>query len=385
MPKREKTPPPGDDEPTYLRRAFIARMLLTFSHEPHSLASITPSHPISMFLATLDEERNVKECARWLACFVGQDNLYSLFHKPSVRADLEDSQMRNILGEHEWSKVFVKRESEEITSSKIFYSTFKSRRDVEKTGWKPVDIVDEYFKNFNPSKGGKCAHPYPDTHFCEPPLLTGEVSALRLFKSLPVKLFPEAARNQPQAPAPVAPTPPSRVVPGSAPASGGGNSTGGKGKKGKGKGNGPNLDPIIHTATPITRSLESSAKAKATFRQAPVVAKMYEEDSDDDGANYIPAHPGPGPANWSGAWDDGAKKEDEVLDEKYEPQEPSTQPGLTSRFTGIEVEEDDGPMCPHHNERCKPGICEWANEEKRKKKRIQNRSTPSTGQNLRQF
>ncbi|KAG8705433.1 hypothetical protein FRC09_002960 [Ceratobasidium sp. 395] len=371
MPKREKTPEPGDDEPTYLS--------IYYPFPPHS---------------TLDEERNVKECARWLACFVGQDNLYSLFHKPSspnviiaeISPELNDQKMRSILGEHEWSDVFVKIESEDITSSKIFYSTFKSRREVEKTGWKPVDIVDEYFKNFNPAKGGKCVHPYPKTHFCEPPLLTGEVSALRLFKSLPVKLFPEAARSQPQAPAPVAPTPPVRVVPGSAPASGGGNSTGGKGKKGKGKGNGPNLDPTIRTTAPITRSLESSAKAKATFRQAPVVAKMYEEDSDDDGANYIPAHPGPGPANWDGVWADEAKKEDEVPDEKYEePQEPSTQPGLTSRFAGIKIKEDDGPLCPHHNKRCKPGICEWANEEKRKKKRIQNRSTPRTGQNQRQW
>ncbi|KAG8780422.1 hypothetical protein FRC12_023052 [Ceratobasidium sp. 428] len=371
MPKREKTPPPGDDEPKYLS--------IYYPFPPHS---------------TLDEEKNVKECARWLACFVGKDNLYSLFHKPSspnviiaeISPEIDDRKMRNILGEHEWSEVFVKIESEDITSSKIFYSTFNSRREVEKTGWKPVDIVDEYFKNFNPSKGGKCVYPYPDTHFCEPPLLTGEVSALKLFRFLPVELFPEAARSRPQAPAPVAPTPPPRVVPGSAPASGGGNSTGGKGKKGKGKGNGSNLDPTIRTTAPITRSLESSAKAKATFRQAPVVAKMYEEDSDDDGANYMPAHPGPRPANWDGDWADGDKKEDEVPEEKYEePQEPPTEPGLTSRFAGIKIKENDGPLCPTHNKRCKPGICEWANEEKRKKKRIQNRSTPRTGQNQRQW
>ncbi|KAG9127008.1 hypothetical protein FRC07_001033 [Ceratobasidium sp. 392] len=378
MPKREKTPPPGDDEPKYLS--------IYYPYPPHS---------------TLDEDKNVKECARWISCFVGKDNLFSLFHKPSspnviiaeVNPELTDQKMRNILGEHEWSEVFVNIESEDITSSKVFYSTFNSRREVEKTGWKAIDIGDQYFKNFNPTKGGKIVYPYPATHFCEPPLLTGEVSALKLFRYLPTEIFPEARVNQ-QAPAPQAPVAPVRVVPGSAPALGGNNSTGGKGKKGKKKGNridpsiDSNLDPTVRPTAPLTRSMEASAKAKAVHRQlAPVTPAMYDEDSDDDGANYMAAHPGPGPANWNGSWADESKKEEEeYVDEKYEePEESPVQSGLAARFAGVKIKDDDGPLCPHHNKRCKSGICEWAREQKRKEKLIQSRNTGRTGQNQRQW
>jgi hypothetical protein len=375
MPKREKTPPPGDDESKYLS--------IYYPYPPHS---------------TLDEEKNVKECARWLACFVGKENLYTLFHKPSspnviiveINPELTNQKMRGILGLHEWSEVFLKAPDDEITSSKIFYSTFGSRREVEKTGWKPVEVKDEHFKNFNPANREKVEYPYPSTYFCEPPLLTGEVSALKLFRYLPADVFPEA-RAKSQAPVPAPPAAPVRVVPGSAAAASGGDSTGGKGKKGKGKGKGSasNPDPTVRPTAPLTRSVESSAKAKAIHRQpAPVIAAMYAEDSDDDAGNYMPAHPGTKPANWDGEFNDGSKKEGGLPEEKAEvPKEPPTQAQLIAPFAGIKIKEDDGPLCPHHNKRCKSGICEWAKEQKRIQKRIANKykDNLTIGQNQRQW
>ncbi|KAG8698196.1 hypothetical protein FRC08_006072 [Ceratobasidium sp. 394] len=377
MPKREKTPSPGPDESKFLS--------IYYPFPPHS---------------TLDEENNVKECARWLACFIGKDNLYTLFHKPSspnviiveVNPELTDQKMRGILGEHDWNEVFVKIPEGDITSSRVFYSTFRSRREVEKTGWKAVEVQDELFKGFNPAKGGKVEYPYPATYYCEPPLFTGEVSALKLCRNLPANIFPEA-RLKPEAPVQETPKVPVRVVPGSAAAAGGtssgGNSTGGVGKKGrgKGKGNAPNLDPTVRPTAPLTRSVEASAKAKAVHRQpAPVIAAMYAEDSDDDAANYMAAHPGPGPANWNGEFNDGSNKEDGLPEEKQEaPEESSAQTPFTTQFAGLKVKEDDGPLCPHHNKRCKSGICEWARDQKRIQKRIANKSKPTTGQHQRQW
>ncbi|KAG9092065.1 hypothetical protein FRC06_000266, partial [Ceratobasidium sp. 370] len=152
MPKREKTPPPGDDESKYLRNLLYYCLIPTF-----------------VFVATLDEEKNVRECARWLACFIGKDNLYTLFHKPSspnviiveINPELTNQKMRHILGEHDWSEVFIKAPDEDIPCSKIFYSTFGSRREVEKTGWKAVEVQDKYFKNFNPASREKVEYPYP--------------------------------------------------------------------------------------------------------------------------------------------------------------------------------------------------------------------------------
>ncbi|KAG8742887.1 hypothetical protein FRC10_000807 [Ceratobasidium sp. 414] len=277
--------------------------------------------------------------------------------------------MRGILGEHEWTEVFLKAPDDDITSSKIFYSTFGSRREVEKTGWKAVEVQDKYFKNFNPARREKVEYPYPlfgprlynsldhstdlATYFCEPPLLTGEVSALKLFRYLPADIFPEA-RAKPQAPVPEPPAAPVRVVPGSAAAVSGGDSTGGKGKKGKGKGKGgaPNPDPTVRPTAPLMRSVESSAKAKAIHRQpVPVIAAMYDEDSDDDAANYMAAHPGPLPANWNGEFNDESNKEDKLPEEKAVLEEPPTQAQLTAPFAGIKIKEDDGPLCPHHNVR----------------------------------
>jgi len=346
---------------------------------------------------SLEEEKEIELCARWLSCFIGKDYLYTLFHKPSspnviiVEAshELTDKKMRAILGEHHWDKVFVNFEDEGVTSSKVFYSTFQSRREVEKTGWKPVEIKDSYFKNFNPAKRAKIEYPYPATSYCEPPLLAGEVSALNLFRWLPAEIFPEAARAKPTNPMDDTPAPPPlRVVPGSAGAMGmapsGNNNSGGKGNKkgkGKGKGNASTLDPTIRPTAPLMRAPESSAKAKAIHRQpAAVNAAMYEDNSDDDAAAYIAGDPSQRPANWDGEFNDLSIKDSEPVDAKEDEDDESSAKHTITPLLDIKGKEPDGPLCPNHNKRCKSGICEWAGEQKRLQKRIANKNKAETGQ-----
>ncbi|QRV98404.1 short chain dehydrogenase [Ceratobasidium sp. AG-Ba] len=342
-----------------------------------------------------------------MACFVGKDNLWALFFKPSapnviiaeISNELTDEKMRQILGRHDWSEVFVSREDDEVVCSLVFLSTFRTRREVEKTGWRTVDITDDIFKGFNPAKAKKINYPYPETTYCEPPLLTGEVNAIRLFRFLPANLFPEAARNKPQTPAaPVAPPKPvARVVPGSAAAAGlppaVKKDLGGKGKKGKGTG--PSRDPNERPTAPLSRTVESSAKAKAVHRQpAPVVADMYREDSDDDAAQYMAAHPGPDrPANWNADFDDEKSrkgKEKQKIEEEEstknmealyaEEEDDEGYEEIVPKFAGVKIKEKEGPVCPEHGKRCKTGICEWAKEQKRIQKRIAQKNTDKTGQ-----
>jgi hypothetical protein len=61
MPKREKTPPPPDDEPRYL--------------------VVVHPYPLNAHLQLHGDRRTL---ALWLACCIGKDVLYAMYHKPSV-------------------------------------------------------------------------------------------------------------------------------------------------------------------------------------------------------------------------------------------------------------------------------------------------------------
>ena len=62
MPKREKTPPPADDEPRYLT--------VVHPYPPH---------------ANMELLADRKEFAFWIASCTGKDDLLAFFYKPAVR------------------------------------------------------------------------------------------------------------------------------------------------------------------------------------------------------------------------------------------------------------------------------------------------------------
>lgn len=63
MPKREKTPPPPDDEPKYLT--------VVHPYPPH---------------ANMELLGDQKEFAYWIASCTGKDVFLAFFYKPAVRA-----------------------------------------------------------------------------------------------------------------------------------------------------------------------------------------------------------------------------------------------------------------------------------------------------------
>ncbi|KAF8749767.1 hypothetical protein RHS01_09804 [Rhizoctonia solani] len=336
-------------------------------------------------IVTLEQEEESKKCARWLACFIGKDNLYAMFHKPSSP--------NVIIIEHDWKTVFPKYDPDEgVTHSQVFYSTFRSRREVEKTGWKIRPVVDEWFKGFNPTKGKQVNYPYPPTTFCEPPSLAEEVNALQLFRYLPGDIFPEARRRPPVTETVSAPptVPPPRIVPGSGgkagTSSGNVNAAGGKGKK-KGA-----ADPNVRTAAPITRTTEASAKAKATHNQPIKMASVYDEDSDGDEGygNYAMHQQEEEEEKPKGVKPDAVKdlakgvEDVQLKDDYYQYSAPPLEdPFIRAKQEEVPLSEDE--ICPTHKKKCKPGICQWAAEKKRAEKQRQSRTGGRSGQNTRRW
>ncbi|KAG8691030.1 hypothetical protein FRC11_007358 [Ceratobasidium sp. 423] len=353
-----------------------------------------------MYIEDMGESKN---CARWLSCFIGKENLYAMFYKPSspntiiveINHELTNEKMRNILGQHDWETVFPQYRSGEegITRSRIFYSTFRTRREVEKTGWKIRVVTDEWFKGFNPNKGVMIKYPYPPTTFCEPPGLAEEVNALQLFRYLPGDLFPEARLRPTETETDSAPptAPPPRVVPGSGGRAGGsGGNVNAAGSKGKKKG----ADPTVRPTAPVTRSAEAGAKAKATHSQpVRITANVYDEDSEgDDGfGNYALHHqdeeeeeeekPKAKPSEEVKDLNEGVQNTH--IDDNAGGHVPQFDPFIRARQEEASLSADE--LCPTHKKKCKPGICQWAADKKRQEKQRQSRTGGRSGQNTRRW
>ncbi|KAF8588848.1 hypothetical protein K439DRAFT_539396 [Ramaria rubella] len=169
MPKREPTPPPGDDEPRYLT--------ICYPYPPHANMEL-PGDRLAL--------------ARWLACCMGQDDMYAIFHKPSagnmviveIRRDHEG--FRKLLGAHKWSE-FVRNPGEHHSKvTRIFFSTFPNGRAVEKAGWKRLFVEDSWFNKFSP-KNKFIAYPYPLSSYCEVP--SEDQTGFTLCRPIPLEMF----------------------------------------------------------------------------------------------------------------------------------------------------------------------------------------------------
>ncbi|KAI0311921.1 hypothetical protein OF83DRAFT_1068041 [Amylostereum chailletii] len=68
-----------------------------------------------------------------------------------IEVDRDFEGFDRLLGAHAWSS-FLKHPSAEESgmTSKIFFSTYRSGREVQKHGWKRVDIRNEWFRREPP-------------------------------------------------------------------------------------------------------------------------------------------------------------------------------------------------------------------------------------------
>ncbi|KIM26090.1 hypothetical protein M408DRAFT_200181 [Serendipita vermifera MAFF 305830] len=141
MPKREPTPPPGDDEPYYFS---------VLNPWPPNANMELPGDMYRFVLwlaAAMDDTANRDTKYR--------DNhpLWAVFHKPSaprlviIEVSRRYPNVRRLLGQHFWGgpKGFLMDPSADENYSAIFYCHYTTGRQVEKNGWKRKWISSDMF------------------------------------------------------------------------------------------------------------------------------------------------------------------------------------------------------------------------------------------------
>ncbi|VDB88942.1 unnamed protein product [Peniophora sp. CBMAI 1063] len=187
MPKRPKTPPPADDEPKYL----------------------SVVHPYPKTHPNMELEHDQIRVCFWLACCIGGNPrlhdypLRALYYRPKsggiliieVSRDFEN--WNGLLGKHQWSDFVMEPTTEERDKySSIFYCTYNRGRDVQKAGWKRIDVQPGWYNGWS-AHNQKIRWPYPKTGWCELPKANmNDPNQPQLCRPLPAKDFkppPKAA------------------------------------------------------------------------------------------------------------------------------------------------------------------------------------------------
>ncbi|KAL5512578.1 hypothetical protein ACEPAG_3231 [Sanghuangporus baumii] len=177
MPKREPTPPLEDDS------KFL---IINYPFPLHANM-------------TIEKER--VELAHWIASCIGQDNLTAIYYKPSapnmviIEVMKDCPRLNALLGVHKWRE-FLRRPNPDQAKmeSRIYYCRFSTGREVQKHGWRRIDVWDSWFKNYDPSNGPFVTDPYPRAGFCEVPPETQ--TDYGLCRPLPIDLFPRPRPSQ---------------------------------------------------------------------------------------------------------------------------------------------------------------------------------------------
>ncbi|KZT03888.1 uncharacterized protein LAESUDRAFT_703856 [Laetiporus sulphureus 93-53] len=173
MPKRIPTPPPPDDEPRFLTVHYPYPLHANVEHMGDRLAFVY-----------------------WISSIIGAKSFYAFYYRPRtahnvlIEIDRSYKGVERLLGEHRWAE-FLRNPSdtEKQQVSKIFYCTHSSGREVQKYGWKRLDVLEEWFEEEKWIPINKLiVHPYPATYYCEVP--KEDKTREPLCRHLPVRVFP---------------------------------------------------------------------------------------------------------------------------------------------------------------------------------------------------
>ncbi|CAL1711707.1 unnamed protein product [Somion occarium] len=152
--------------------------------------------------APKEAEFLIKTFVRWLACCTGKENFVALYHKPAspnmviIEIRCKFTNWDGLLGLHKWSQ-FLRDPGpdERQRESKIFYCVLPNGRQVQKEGWKKLDVKESWFLNWDPANDPRIVFPYPSTSYCDTP--SENKTSRPLCRRLPVKLFPPSPSVQP--------------------------------------------------------------------------------------------------------------------------------------------------------------------------------------------
>lgn len=148
----------------------------------------------------VEEERHDLAC--WIASCIGPQYLAALYYKPSspnmviISVYKSCIKINSLLGGHKWAE-FLKEISPDLKHkvSKIYYCRYSNDREVQKYGWRRLDVQDHWFKKLDLVNGPFVTNPYPKTSFCDTPTET-QVD-YKLCRPIPNNVFP-TPKTKPQ-------------------------------------------------------------------------------------------------------------------------------------------------------------------------------------------
>ncbi|KAF8623774.1 hypothetical protein AX15_006215 [Amanita polypyramis BW_CC] len=156
-----------------------------------------------------DPSDYIKFC-RWIANMLGGSSpLFAVYYKPKSRGmvifsvDKEFPHPERLLGEHRYSEFLKKPDKNEgRLVSQIFYCAYNTEREVQKYGWKCINVEEFFFANYGIDKWFTKV-PYPAPHWCQTP--SENITDRALCRPLPGSQVPKPLEV-------AAPAPPRPVV-----------------------------------------------------------------------------------------------------------------------------------------------------------------------------
>jgi hypothetical protein len=105
-----------------------------------------------------------------------------------IEVDRDFDSFDRLLGLHTWSEFLQRPTKDQLDKvSKVFYCTYNTGRQVEKNGWKRVNIEEHWFNGWTPNNS-IIKHPYPKTTHCFVP--SEAKTGAPMCRPLPQKSFP---------------------------------------------------------------------------------------------------------------------------------------------------------------------------------------------------
>ncbi|KAI5122339.1 hypothetical protein M0805_002506 [Coniferiporia weirii] len=379
MPKREPTPEPAD-ESKYL--------IINYPYPLHANMSI-------------ESERYL--FAHWIASCIGKDFLLAIYHKPSapnmviIEVAKSCPRTNDLLGAHKWREFLKNPEADEVNNeSRVYYCHYKSGREVQKNGWKLIDVCEPWFKNYDPYTSPFVCNPYPESSFCEVPPETQTDYAL--CRHLPSDVFVRPKSNTKQ----------STAVPGSEVYYTDKKSSAAAFVQPK-----PSRSFAgAVSQTPSRANIERPKASSRSYSDASKSASLRSAIASDLVDPILSVPPGLGyppglifpKANQPPSSDWGWEATSEAVVSDDTPDWPSSADIIATKLStavlndgqepGHEATEDDGqywteqpvrpvdwdkPICPVHKVFCRPGICQVMAKIERDKKRDAERQKNGDG------
>ncbi|KAH9935126.1 uncharacterized protein BXZ73DRAFT_76835 [Epithele typhae] len=156
------------------------------------------------FRPDMEHEGHQKRLAWWIASCIDAAYFRCFYYRIispgavilEVDKGLGTDGFNKLLGAHKWGEFLNNPGDQAGLESKIFYCTYSSGREVQKHGWKRVDVTDAWVMN-QKAINKLFVSPYPQSQWCAVPRRIDDVIQNDLCRPLPTQQFPPPPPTKP--------------------------------------------------------------------------------------------------------------------------------------------------------------------------------------------